>query len=352
MRGVLLLQKAKHGHALKLVLLCMLMVVGFKDSGIFVQDYTHILNGVVAAEFKAEEKVEVAKENAGTYFVYKDGTYFEVPKDKMIRTTRQGDKYTVLSETALLAKQDGESEIIRIVTPGEELVLASYDHDFGRFVTTAGLNIGYIKLEKVTASISENISYGISNVSTIVRNEKSLMVLIKGDTVGVVDFIGGKYTLVDSSGLKYSVDKSAVALYKTTEQVTRSAERASSDKLTALIKGAYSLMGKPYVYGSAGPNSFDCSGFTYYLYKTQLGITLPRSSYLQPGSGIRIEKSELRPGDLVFFGAAGSRISHVGLYIGDGNMIHASSGKGVIRIDTINSGWYYSRYKSAARVIN
>ena len=330
----------------------MLMVVGFKDSGIFVQDYTHILNGVVAAVFKAEEKVEVAKETAETYFVYKDDTYFEVPKDIMIRTTRKGDKYTVLSETALLAEQDDKSQIIRIVTPGEELVLASYDHDFGRFVSTADLSIGYMKLDNVTATISQNISYGVSNISTILRNETSLIVLIKGDTVGVVDFIGGKYTLVDSSGLRYSVDKSAVTLYKTTEQVTRSAERASSDKLTSLIKGAYALMGKPYMYGSAGPNSFDCSGFTYYLYKTHLGITLPRSSFLQPGGGIRIEKSELRPGDLVFFGAAGRRISHVGLYIGDGNMIHASSGKGVIKVDTINSGWYYSRYKSAARVIN
>lgn len=352
MRGVFLLQKEKHRHMLKLVLLCMLMIVGFKDTGIFVQDYSILTEGIAAVEFKAEERVEVAKESNETYHIFKEGTYYEIPKDVMIRTTRKDGKFTVTEETELLIEPKSTSNVIRTLVPGEELVIASYDQDYGRFVAAADFTIGFIKLDKVASYETQNISYGMSNVSTIVRNETSMLVMVKGETVGIADYAQGRFIIIDGAGEKYSVDKSAISIYKSTDQVTRSAERASSKSLTTLIKGAYSLIGKPYVYASAGPNSFDCSGFTYYLFKTHLGITLPRSSYLQPAGGTKIERSELRPGDLVFFGAAGSRISHVGLYIGDGNMIHASSGRGVIRIDTIDSGWYYGRYKTAARVIN
>jgi len=93
-------------------------------------------------------------------------------------------------------------------------------------------------------------------------------------------------------------------------------------------------------------------GFTYYIFKNELGITLPRTSYSQGSAGVKVEKSQLVPGDLVFFNTTGRGISHVGLYIGDGNMIHASSGKRQVRIDNINSGYYSQRYVTGRRVIN
>jgi Cell wall-associated hydrolases (invasion-associated proteins) len=70
--------------------------------------------------------------------------------------------------------------------------------------------------------------------------------------------------------------------------------------VTSVVTKAYSLIGRPYVYGSAGPNSFDCSGFTYSVYKNALNIVLPRSSRNQVSAGMKISKTELRPGDLVF----------------------------------------------------
>ncbi|WP_320404551.1 C40 family peptidase [Gudongella oleilytica] len=328
------------------------MVVGFKDSGILVQDYTALLNNGAAIELKEHEKVEVAKENDDSYIVYKEGEYLQIPKNTMIRTTRKSDKFTVSEEVELLSEPRKGSKTVRMLVPGEELIMASYDQDYGRFIATADFGIGYVRMDKIISNMVENISYGVSNISAIVRNDSSMIVLVKGETVGVVDYSEGKYTLVDEAGQKYKVDKTAVSLYNSFEQITRAADRTSSKQLTSLIKGAYSLIGKQYVYATSGPNTFDCSGLTYYLYKTHLGIVLPRSSYLQPGGGTKVEKSELRPGDLVFFNTTGSRISHVGLYIGDGNMIHASSTKGQVRIDTINSGWYYSRYVTAVRVIN
>lgn len=350
--GSVFMQRIKHRHLHKLALLCLLMVVGFKDSGILVQNYTALLNNGAAIEFKEQEKVEVAKENNDSYIVYKEDEYLQIPKNAMIRTTRKSDKFTVSEETELLSEPRKDSKVVRLLVPGEELIMASYDQAYGRFVASADFGIGYVRMDRIVSNTVENISYGMSNISAIVRNETAMIVLVKGETVGVVDYSDGKYTLVDDAGQKYQVDKAAISLYTNFEQVTRAADRNSAKQLTSLIKGAYSLIGKRYVYATAGPNTFDCSGLTYYLYKTHLGIALPRSSYLQPGGGTKVDKSELRPGDLVFFNTTGSRISHVGLYIGDGNMIHASSTKGQVRIDTINSGWYYSRYVTAVRVIN
>ncbi|MDX9918225.1 MAG: C40 family peptidase [Gudongella sp.] len=342
----------KHGHLLKLVLLMILMVVGFKDSGIFVQDFTVLAKEEVPVQFKDGEEVEVVKEGPESYHINKDGTYFEVPKNVMIRTTRKGDRFTVKELTPILTSTGKNGSVLRQIVPGEELILVQFDEKYGRFITVSDFQIGYIPLDKADRNTINSISYGVANVSTTVRNENTFMVMIKGETVGILGYSDGKYTLIDGQGELYTVDKASVTLYKSMDEVTRSADKSASKAITALLKGAYAQMGKPYVYASAGPNSFDCSGFTYYVYKNYLGITLPRSSYLQPGGGTKIEKSELRPGDLVFFNTTGSRISHVGLYIGDGNMIHASSNRGLIRIDTIESGWYFSRYVTAVRVIN
>jgi cell wall-associated NlpC family hydrolase len=121
-----------------------------------------------------------------------------------------------------------------------------------------------------------------------------------------------------------------------------------------IVAFAKQYLGKPYRYGTAGPNSFDCSGFTYFVYK-HFGYSIPRSSRSQGGVGRSVSKSELAIGDLVLFTSpnSGGAIGHVGIYIGGGNFIHASSGSAYcVKIDTLNSGSYASRYKGARRVIN
>ena len=100
-----------------------------------------------------------------------------------------------------------------------------------------------------------------------------------------------------------------------------------STKANEVIAYAKTLLGKPYVWGAQGPNSFDCSGFTYYVFKNKAGIVLPRTSSAQSKYGTYVSKSNLKAGDLVFFdtnGANDGNVSHVGMYIGNGQMIHAS----------------------------
>lgn len=106
------------------------------------------------------------------------------------------------------------------------------------------------------------------------------------------------------------------------------------------------LLGVPYRWGGTSPRSgFDCSGFVRYVFE-HFGIDLPHSSYAQFGSGRRVPRAALRPGDLVFFDGRG----HVGVYVGSGRFIHAPHSGTRVSIDRIG-GWYGARYDGARRLV-
>ncbi|WP_448638682.1 C40 family peptidase [Geodermatophilus sp. URMC 63] len=111
---------------------------------------------------------------------------------------------------------------------------------------------------------------------------------------------------------------------------------ASSSAAQVAVDTALAQVGDPYVYGATGPNSFDCSGLTSFSYKAA-GISIPRTSKAQSTFGTPVAKADLQPGDLVFFY---SPVSHVGMYIGNGQMVHASTaGKpvAVVNLDSMPS---------------
>lgn len=109
-------------------------------------------------------------------------------------------------------------------------------------------------------------------------------------------------------------------------------------------------LGKPYQWGGTGPDSYDCSGLVYSLYG-KLGISLPRVASSQAGAGTHITKDKLAYGDLVFFARDGKNINHVGIYIGDGMMVHSPQTGDVVKKTTIMSGYYERTYYTARRVI-
>ncbi|OAH13112.1 C40 family peptidase [Streptomyces jeddahensis] len=111
-----------------------------------------------------------------------------------------------------------------------------------------------------------------------------------------------------------------------------SAVAAPNSRAGAAISYAYRALGRPYVWGATGPNAFDCSGLTQAAYRSA-GVSLPRTTYAQIDAGRRIPRSELRPGDLVFFY---SSVSHVGIYVGNGRMIHAPNPSAPVRIAPID----------------
>jgi len=108
---------------------------------------------------------------------------------------------------------------------------------------------------------------------------------------------------------------------------------------------AMRYLGVPYVWGGASPSGFDCSGLVMYVF-AQIGVSLPHSSYVQFGMGAPVSMSQLQPGDLVFFAGA----SHVGIYIGGGQFIHAPHTGDVVRVSSLSESWYAATYVGARRI--
>jgi hypothetical protein len=108
-------------------------------------------------------------------------------------------------------------------------------------------------------------------------------------------------------------------------------------------------LGKQYQWGAAGPDKFDCSGLVMFVYNN-LGVQLPRVSSRQASAGVHVERKDLRPGDLVFFVLSGSRINHVGIYVGGGKFVHAPRRYSPVRTDSLNDSWWRRRYRGARRI--
>ena len=118
---------------------------------------------------------------------------------------------------------------------------------------------------------------------------------------------------------------------------------------SSIVATAKQYLGSKYTYGGSSPSTgFDCSGFTSYVFK-QHGISLNRTAAAQYSNGVAVSRANLQPGDLVMFGKSG--INHVAIYIGGGQIIHASTPSTGVRIDSLSTGYYNNNYVGARRVL-
>lgn len=124
-------------------------------------------------------------------------------------------------------------------------------------------------------------------------------------------------------------------------------QQISRSQSPTLVDNAMSLVGVPYVFGGTSRNGFDCSGYTQYVFEGS-GVSLPRTSWSQFNAGTAIEKDQLQSGDLVFFTTYAKGPSHVGIYIGGGNFVHASNSG--VKVTSLNEGYYAKNYLGARRV--
>lgn len=122
-------------------------------------------------------------------------------------------------------------------------------------------------------------------------------------------------------------------------------------KIDRILQMAKSYQGVRYSWGGQSPSGFDCSGFVHYVLLKN-DIIVPRTAAAQYNSGTWVNKSQLQPGDLVFFSTYKAGPSHVGFYLGGGKFIHASSGAGKIIISELSNSYYAAHYIGAKRVIN
>jgi peptidoglycan DL-endopeptidase CwlO len=119
-------------------------------------------------------------------------------------------------------------------------------------------------------------------------------------------------------------------------------------RYSSVVGIAEQYLGVPYVFGGESPSGFDCSGLVAYVY-AQVGVSLPHYTVAQYNyaDSVSVSRSQLEPGDLVFFAGLG----HVGIYVGGGQFIHAPHTGSVVRIDSLSGGWYASEYDGAKRIL-
>lgn len=121
-------------------------------------------------------------------------------------------------------------------------------------------------------------------------------------------------------------------------------------RASELVGTAMSFLGVPYKRGGNNENGFDCSGFVRSIYQQSIGLLLPRRAEQQAAATQSIEKSELQPGDLVFFNTLRRAFSHVGIYVGEGKFIHAPKPGAQVRVESMGISYWQSRFDGARRV--
>ena len=152
--------------------------------------------------------------------------------------------------------------------------------------------------------------------------------------------------LLASSGLVYAASPAADAT------TTEASAPESAEKSQDLLLYALSLNGTAYKYGGSNEtNGFDCSGFVVHVFRQVAGLALPRTARAMSQNGAQINKTELKPGDLVFFNTLRRAFSHVGIYLGDNRFIHASSSaRGDVMVSDLTQQYWSKRFNGARRL--
>ena len=225
--------------------------------------------------------------------------------------------------------------------------------------TTTEKQTGYISASSVNVRASASTSANV--VTTLTRNTA---VTIEGQengwtrittSTGISGYVSSEYISAEQVQSTNRSDsertQKIVDLPNTTVDVTESEDiNTVVSKGEEVVNYAKTLLGKAYVYGGVGPNSFDCSGFTQYVY-SKFGVNLSHSASAQANIGTTVSKANLQLGDMVFFLQGGSSIGHVGIFVGNNSFIHAANPQKGVVITSLADGYYTTNYKTAKRVL-
>jgi len=255
----------------------------------------------------------------------------------------------------LRAKPDTNAEILANAAYGDSVVVIREVN--GWYLVDYNLQIGYMSADYITVKDRENVELGNGVVEDTVVNLRAkpdpagelLAQLTTGDTAYIIGFNCGWYK-VQYAGKTGYIRSDLLAL--TEKPIANSDGSGSYISIgQELVNYSMTFLGTPYVWGGTTPRGFDCSGFTKYVY-AQMGYTLDRTAAQQLNNGTSISKSELEIGDLVFFKNTyntNAAASHVGIYIGDNQFIHAADGG--VKITSLDHSYYAPRYVGARSVI-
>lgn len=282
-----------------------------------------------------------------------------------IRTYNYNSQTVETPENVVDEEQEQAPEVTPVVTPEETVETSQPAEDTNLNFTKGYINESSVNVRKRPTTDSEVITTLIRNTGVnIIAQTDEWYKITYGDYTGYIykplisetltvtnrgDEIRGQGTTeIETPTVNEEQTTTETPSEEKVETPIVPSTSAGGDKIVSFAK---QYLGYRYVYGGTTPGSgFDCSGFIYYVFNS-CGYNISRSLTVQANRGTAVSKSELQPGDIVFFNNTSSgALGHVGIYIGNGNMIHAANSKRGVVIDTINSGYYNTYYYSARRV--
>ena len=267
------------------------------------------------------------------------------------------------------------SAVLATARNGSNVVII--DKENGWYKVIYNLKTGYMSADYLEVKDRENVDLGEGEINSSLVNIRSgpstgntlVDQASKGEKVDIFGFNCGWYkvkyngqvgyirsdlvTLLEkpycNSGSSSSSSSYSSATGYDDSYSSGSSSSSSTSLGTQIANYGMSFVGYPYVYGGTSPSGFDCSGFVQYIYR-QFGYSINRTATAQLANGYYVSYDSLIPGDLVFFGS-GSSASHVGMYIGGGEFVHAANSRSGVKISSLSESWYAARYIGARRIV-
>ena len=285
------------------------------------------------------------------YLVY---TPYEVPAESTApaevpaASSPAGQAAVITNDVNLRFGPAADQSVLLVLAKDTQVKLLSAENGWSR-IEWNGV-IGYVGEEFVSVAVQPRII--VTGDCVNVRN----LPTTEGSSILAKVYAGSVLELLGETNGWYQITCNGVTGYISGDYSRKYVPAAASTIGQQAMELALSYLGVPYVYGGASPKGFDCSGFTLYIFK-QFGYSLPHSATSQWNSvGVHVERADLQPGDLVLFcdpsRSNGKACSHVGIYIGNNEFVHASSGSSgkYVRISSLSEGYYNTYYKGAKRL--
>lgn len=312
------------------------MVIGSADLKAAPSDEAQTMGTMSGAD-----SLQILESTEGWYKVSVNGVAGYVKKELVTlnkeaaeTAAKQYDHYKrakVSAQSGLIVRSAGSTEApsVGIVNCGDDVVVVDTQNDYIKILYGWDFSEGYV------------INTGITLTGEWAKKDEVHAQIKK--------IAAEKAEAARKAAIAKANSRLAAMGYSSKEtKSTASASSGVAGRGQALVNTAKKYLGVPYVWGGTSPRGFDCSGLVQYVCR-QNGISVPRVAASQRNAGRYVSRANLQPGDLVFF-SSGGRVNHVGIYIGNGNMIHAPQTGDVVKISSINSSYRVSRYAGAVRV--
>lgn len=266
----------------------------------------------------------------------------------------------------LREKPSTSADIITVAQKGDTVVIIRQVDDW--YLVNYNLHIGYMHGDYLTVKTRENVELGTGSVDASLVNLRNgpststtmLDQLKAGEEVEIFGFNSGWYKVRYEGQIGYIRSDLVTLLEKPVNNAGRAANSSANgtssgsastptDLGQQIATYAQQFVGYPYVYGGSSPSGFDCSGFMQYVF-SQFGYSINRTATAQLANGYYVAYEDLRPGDIIYFGY-GSTASHVGMYIGNGQFVHAENSSTGVVITDLSVSWYANRYLCAHRIV-